>query len=45
MELAVALIIFAAMIAVWFVLPGTVSADEAHPIMASEGMAMTPAKA
>jgi tellurite resistance protein TehA-like permease len=45
MELAIALIIFAAMIAVWFMLPGTVTADETHPVMASEGMTMTPAKA
>jgi len=45
MELAIALIIFAAMIAVWFVLPGSVTADETHPVMASEGIQMTTIKA
>jgi len=45
MELAIALIIFAAMIAVWFVLPGSVTTDETHPVMASEGISMALAKA
>lgn len=45
MELVLALIIFAAMILVWFVLPGTATSEEAPPAVASEGMTMTPAKA
>jgi hypothetical protein len=45
MELALALIIFIAMIAVWFFLPGTVSTAETHAAPVTEGVAMAPAKA
>jgi len=46
MELALALIIFAAMIVVWLMLPGTVSAEETQVrTTATESMPMAPAKA
>ena len=45
MELTIAMIIFAAMIAVWFFLPGTVVAEEIQTHTMTEGVSMTPAKA
>jgi hypothetical protein len=46
MELTIALIIFAAMIVVWFTLPGSVTAEETPSWTSSnENMPVSPAKA
>jgi hypothetical protein len=45
MELAIALIIFAALIVMWFVLPGSVTVEETHTWAGAESMSIAPAKA
>ena len=45
MELALALIIFAAMIVVWLTLPGSVTTEETQNWTPAESMPMAPAKA
>jgi uncharacterized membrane protein len=44
MELALCLIIFAAMIVVWFTLPGSMMVEERQPMATSDSRPLAPAK-
>ena len=45
MELTLALIIFAAMIVVWFVLPGSIAVEEAQSWTPNESLQLAPSEA